>query len=95
MLIRCTLIIAFTTIISVALGCSGTKQASEQSLLEKNWGRSLETIYYKQMINPDASKNLDPVVGLDGNASVNNVNKYQDSFKKAEPQKSQTILKLQ
>lgn len=95
MLPRCTLIIVFMTIISVALGCSGTKQASEQSLLEKNWGRSLETIYYKQMVNPDASKNLEPVVGLDGNASVNNVNKYRESFKEAEPQKSQTILKLQ
>jgi hypothetical protein len=77
------------------LGCSGTTPASEQSLLERNWGRSLETIRYMQMVDPEAGKNLDPVVGLDGNASVNNVDKYQNSFKETEQKESTTILNLQ
>jgi hypothetical protein len=77
------------------LGCSGTTPASEQSLLERNWGRSLETIRYMQMVDPEAGKNLDPVVGLDGNASVNNVDKYQNSFKETEQTESTTILNLQ
>ena len=95
MLIRCTTLIAFISIISVVLGCSGTTPASEQSLLERNWGRSLETIRYMQMVDPEAGKNLDPVVGLDGNASVNNVDKYQNSFKETEQTESTTILNLQ
>jgi hypothetical protein len=47
------------------------------------------------MVDPEAGKNLDPVVGLDGNASVNNVDKYQNSFKETEQTESTTILNLQ
>jgi hypothetical protein len=47
------------------------------------------------MLNPDAAKNLDPVSGLDGSASENNVEKYQDSFKEAGPKEIVNILKLQ
>jgi hypothetical protein len=80
---------------SVVLSCSGTKPAPEQSLLERNWGRSFESVRYMQTADPEAGKNLDPVLGLDGNASVNNVDKYQKSFKETEQQESTTILKLQ
>ena len=48
-----------------------------------------------QMVDPEASKNVDPVLGLDGNASVNNVDKYQKSFKETEQTETTTILKLQ
>jgi hypothetical protein len=48
-----------------------------------------------QMVDPEASKNVDPVLGLDGNASVNNVDKYQNSFKETEQTETTTILKLQ
>ena len=48
-----------------------------------------------QMVDPEAGKNLDPVLGLDGNASDHNVDKYQKSFKETEQKESTTILKLQ
>jgi hypothetical protein len=80
---------------SVLPSCSGTTPAPEQSLLERNWGRSFESMRYMQMVDPEAGKNLDPVQGLDGNASNNNINKYQKSFKKTDKQESTTILKLQ
>jgi hypothetical protein len=80
---------------SVVLSCSETTPAPEQTLLERNWGRSFESINYMQMVDPEAGKNLDPVLGLDGNASENNVNKYQKSFKDTEQKESTTILKLQ
>lgn len=79
----------------VVTGCSGTAPIAEQGLLERNWGRSFETIRYMQMVNPEAGKNLDPVLGLDGNASDHNINKYQESFKDQQLEQSETILKLQ
>ena len=95
MLTRCLILIGFISIMTVVLSCSGTTPAQEQSLLERNWGRSFESMRYMQMVDPEAGKNLDPVLGLDGNASENNVNKYQKSFKDTEQKESTTILNLQ
>ena len=94
MLNRYLILITFMSIFFLVLSCSGTTPAHEQSLLERNWGRSLESMRYMQMVDPEAGKNPDPVEGLEGNASENNVNKYQQSFKKTEHKESTTILKL-
>jgi hypothetical protein len=83
------------SIMLVVLSCNGTTTAQKGTLLERNWGRSFESINYMQMVDPEAGKNGEPVLGLDGNASVNNVDKYQKSFKKTERKESTTILKLQ
>jgi hypothetical protein len=80
---------------AVVLSCSGTSPAPENSLLERNWGRSFESMRYMQMVDPEAGKNLDPVLGLDGNASNHNVHKYQKRFKETEQTPSTTILRLQ
>ena len=95
MLTRCYIIIGIISIMTVVLSCSGTTPASEQSLLDRNWGRSFETMKYIQTINPEAGENLDPVLGLDGNASDHNVSKYQKNFEKPERKESTTILNLQ
>ena len=95
MLTRCLILIAVICVLAVVLSCSGTKPAPEQSLLERNWGRSFESMRYMQMVDPEAGKNLDPVLGLDGNASNHNVDKYQKSFKDTEQTQSTTILRLQ
>jgi hypothetical protein len=95
MLSRYLILIGIMSIMSVVLSCSGTTPANEQTLLERNWGRSFESMRYMQMVDPEAGKNLDPVLGLDGNASHNNVDKYQKSFKETEQKESTTILKLQ
>lgn len=95
MLTRCLILIGIISVMPLAFGCSKTAPIDEQGLLMRNWGRSLEGIRYMQMVDPEAGKNLDPVLGLDGNASENNVNKYQESFKDQQQQQSETILKLQ
>lgn len=95
MLTRCLILIGIMSVMPVVLGCSSTTSVQDQTLLERNWGRSFESMRYMQMINPEAGKNLDPVLGLDGNASEHNVNKYQESFKATEQKESETILKLQ
>jgi hypothetical protein len=94
MLTRCLISILIMSIISVMLGCSGTTPAPEQSLLEKNWGRSFESMRYMQMADPEAGKSLDAVEGMDGNAADYSVKKYQKSFEKTEQKESTTILKL-
>jgi hypothetical protein len=90
MLNRYLILITIMSIFSVVLSCSGTTPAHDQSLLERNWGRSLESMRYMQMVDPEAGKNLDPVEGLDGNASEN-----KKSFKETKQKESTTILKLQ
>ena len=69
-------------------GCSSSGPVYEETLLDKNWGRSVETAKYNQILNPDAGKNLTPVEGLSGKATDNSVQKYENSFKKETIQES-------
>ena len=72
-------------------GCSSSGPVYEETLLDKNWGRSVETAKYNQILNPDAGKNLTPVEGLSGKAAENSVEKYENSFKKeAKPEGTYT-----
>ena len=68
------------------LGTGCTRQIYHEggSPLDKNWGRPHEEQKYSQIIDHDAGKNLDPVVGMDGKAAVNTVERYQNSFKKTQ-----------
>jgi hypothetical protein len=89
------MIIGIIVITLVIFSCSGTPLASKPTLLDRNWGRSYETARYMQIVDPDAEKNLDPVLGLYGTASEYNVGKYKTSFKKEGPKEIVNILKLQ
>jgi hypothetical protein len=75
--------------------CSGITPYHKDSTVERSWGRSIETAKYNQMANPDADKNPEPVLDLDGTAAAHNVVKYQESFKKTESKEIVNILKLQ
>ena len=74
--------------LALSAGCSSSGPVYEETLLEKNWGRSVETAKYNQILNPDAGKDLTPVEGLSGKASDNSVKKYEDSFKKETKQEN-------
>ena len=95
MLTRCIILIGIASAMTIVIGCSGTAPVAEHGLLERNWGRSFETIQYMQMVNPGGGKNFDPALGLDGTASEHNINKYQESFKGQQQEQSETVLKLQ
>ncbi len=56
------------------VGCAGP------SMLDQNWGRSVETARYNQTLNPQAGQNLEPVEGLDGQAADNALEVYRQSF---------------
>ncbi|MEJ2660728.1 MAG: hypothetical protein P8Z73_08400 [Desulfobacteraceae bacterium] len=62
----------------VLSGCTGP------SMLDQNWGRSVETARYNQTLNPQAGQNLEPVEGLDGHSAENALEAYRQSFKAGE-----------
>ena len=74
--------------LALSAGCSSSGPVYEETLLDKNWGRSVETAKYNQILNPEAGKDLTPVEGLSGNAADNSVQKYENSFKKETKQES-------
>ena len=76
-------------------GCSGAYLHGEETLLDKNWGRSYETAKYNQMLDPDAPRKNDPVTGISGETAENAVEQYQNSFKEQEQEEVVNILKLQ
>ena len=54
--------------------------------LEGQMGQSLSLIKAQQTLNPEASRNTNPVVGMDGKAAKSGYDQYQKSFKAPEPQ---------
>ncbi len=48
--------------------------------INKNWGKSYNTATAGEVMNPKASKNLNPVTGLDGSAAEAAMKKYTNSF---------------
>ena len=77
MLTRCLTLIGLIAALLIFSGC-GTKE----TMLDKNWGSSFESAKQSQILNPEAGKNLEPVVGLDGQAAENNMEKYRQGFTK-------------
>ena len=76
MLKKSLIIFGIIVAVSMVSACSGT-----DTLLQRNFGKSLETAAYNQTLNPDADKTLKPVDSLDGQAAENGHQKYQDGFK--------------
>jgi hypothetical protein len=64
-------------------GCQKMYYGEEGSLLDQNWGRSFQAAKENQILNPEAGKNLSPVVGLDGSAATANLNSYRKGFEEA------------
>lgn len=77
-------------------GCSSTGDHAfrEETLLDKNWGRSVETAKYNQMLDPEAGKKVAPVEGLDGRAAGYAVDKYENSFREKVRQESPTTTTI-
>ena len=91
MLIKWFLIVGGIAALSLLGGCGKTFYAQNETPLDKNWGRSFEAAKYNQILNPDAKKNLAPVVGLNGDAARRNLEKYKTSFEKETPEPTYNI----
>lgn len=83
------IVIVVMAVFSITLwGCAGNLPETERvEILDRNWGKSFESAKNNQILNPDAGKNLDPPVGLNGEAAGYGVDKYKKSFKKKAEQK--------
>ena len=77
---RTIVIMSLTAVLAIALGCSGTLHSQGGTALEKHWGSSLKEAKTNQTLNPEAAKNLEPVVGLDGRAGERVIQGYENSF---------------
>jgi hypothetical protein len=92
---RAIILFVYIGLVILCLGCNHNTSIQKNTELDNNWGRSYETAKYRQILNPDASKNLEPVVNLDGQASEASFQKYRDTFKEKRRQETVNILKLQ
>lgn len=55
--------------------------ASSTPLLDANFGNAVRQARAAQTLNPNASANRDPVLGIDGKAGAAAQDRYQESFK--------------
>jgi hypothetical protein len=90
-----TLIVVMAVLFALLSGCAGNLPETKRiDILDMSWGKSFESAKNNQILNPDAGKNLDPVVGLDGTAADYAVGKYKESFKKVVPVKTTTSFEI-
>ena len=75
----------------VLLGCAETNPferdyfATGPSRLEKDFGTSFKLQKVNQVADPGAERNLEPVIGLDGQAAQATIEKYRKEFEKPAP----------
>lgn len=69
------LMVAITGIVSLA-GCVATTTPETDS----RFGEAMTLIKAQQTLNPAASNNTDPVMGLDGRAAKGAMDRYRKSF---------------
>jgi hypothetical protein len=76
-------------------GCAGNLPESKRiDYLEMNWGKSFESAKKNQILNPEAGKTVEPVMGLDGQVAKHNVDNYKKSFKEQKEVKTSTAFTI-
>ena len=91
MITRCLTIIGLIAALSISSGCGGGSAGQKGTMLDKNWGKSFEAAKFNQTLNPQASKNVNPVVGLDGQAADNIQLRYTEDFEEGPSEKSYNL----
>lgn len=72
--------ILVTAAAAIAAGC-----ASNTPNYDKQFGTAVRMARAQQTINPDASRNTDPVAGIDGASAKESIGQYHESFKAPPP----------
>jgi hypothetical protein len=73
-------LLGMALLVCAASGCESTTPR-----LDSRFGDSVNAAKAQQTINPDASRNPDPVAGLDGTAAKDSIDRYQNTFKQPPP----------
>lgn len=79
------------TIALILFGGGLLSKASAETLLDRTWGQSARSAVENQIANPEASKSLAPVEGLDGQAAEAATAKYRKSFSREAPAGASSI----
>jgi hypothetical protein len=76
-------------------GCAGNLPESKRvDYLEQNWGKSFESAKKNQILNPEAGKTVEPVIGLDGQVAEHNVDNRKKSFEDQKEVKTSTSFTI-
>ena len=73
--------------IALLAGCADSRVTRQ----EADFGTSQKLAIYNQVLNPAAEENLDPIEGLDGQAAVETIDKYRETFSATKQQTNYTI----
>ena len=73
-------VLAGATILAALGGC-----VNPTPRIDAEFGRAVNAAKAQQTIVPDASKNADPVAGIDGQAAKESIERYHDSFRRPPP----------
>lgn len=69
------------TIFLAMLAASLAGCLSPTPVLDSRFGESMTALKAQQTLNPDASRNDDPVAGIDGKAAKGALDNYRDRFR--------------
>lgn len=69
-------------------GCANTTTP----VLDSHFGDAVRGAVAQQTLNPDASRNTDPVAGIDGRAAKDAMDRYHESFKT--PPKTFSVINI-
>lgn len=75
----CPRLLLTTVVLGLATQLTGCVNTTPE--LDAKFGDAVRAVRESQTLNPGASPNQDPVLGLDGKAAVQAQERYQDSFK--------------
>lgn len=76
----CYRLLLTTAVLGLATQLSGCVSTTTPEL-NARFGDAVRAAREAQTLNPAASANQDPVLGLDGKAAVNALDRYEESFK--------------
>lgn len=69
-------------VLLLAAACAGNSPFREETALDRNWGRAVESAKFNQILDPQAGGTDKPVEGISGRPAGNTVERYEQSFKK-------------
>lgn len=74
------------TIFLASIGLVGLNScATKTPTLDKHYGEAVNAAKSQQTLNPDASQDMKPVMGIDGKAANASVDRYHRSFVQPPP----------
>jgi hypothetical protein len=76
---------SFKLISACALSVMLTACVANTPEWDQHFGESVRAAIALQTINPNAAKNTDPVLGIDGKAANETMGRYQTTFKDPPP----------